>query len=134
MPESDLELLLRAAKEAGEIAQGFWRKDPKTWDKGVDDPVTEADLAVDTHLRDTLTAARPGYGWLSEETPDRTDRLSKEKVFVVDPIDGTRAFIDGQETWAHSIAIVTAGAATQGVVYLPVRKKLFAASKGQGAT
>ena len=133
MPENDLALLIEAARNAGDIALGHWQKDPKVWDKGTNDPVSEADLAVDRYLRDTLLAERPGYGWLSEETPDTADRLGTDRVFIVDPIDGTRAFIDGQETWAHSLALVDRGKVAAGVVYLPARGRLYAAERGKGA-
>jgi myo-inositol-1(or 4)-monophosphatase len=134
LPAADLALLTQAAREAGEIALGYWRGDPQVWDKGGNDPVSEADFAVDRHLRDRLLAARPGYGWLSEETPDTADRLDRERLFIVDPIDGTRAYVDGQETWAHSLAVAEAGEVTAGVVFLPAMKRLYAAARGQGAT
>lgn len=135
MPAADTALLAEAARAAGEIARGFFRRDPKRWDKpDAQGPVTEADLAVDEMLRDRLTAARPGYGWLSEETPDHTDRLDSETLFIVDPIDGTRAFIEGDPTWAHSLAVVTGGRVTAAVVYLPMHDRLYAATAGQGAT
>lgn len=133
MPAADLALLVTAAREAGEIALGHWRRDPEVWDKGGNDPVSEADFAVDRHLRERLLAARPGYGWLSEETPDSADRLGCERVFIVDPIDGTRAFVEGQETWAHSLAITEAGEVTAGVVFLPAKNRLYAAALGEGA-
>lgn len=134
MPAPDLALLVEAAHEAGEIALGHWRRDPQVWDKGVNDPVTEADFAVDRHLRERLLAARPDYGWLSEETPDTGDRLACDRIFVVDPIDGTRAFVEGQETWAHSLAVVENGRVTAGVVFLPALSHLYAAAEGAGAT
>lgn len=113
---------------------GYWRTDPEVWDKGGNDPVSEADLAVDRHLKDALLAARPEYGWLSEETPDSDDRLDRDRLFIVDPIDGTRAFVDGQETWAHSLAVAERGQVTAGVVFLPAKNRLYAAAIGQGAT
>lgn len=135
MPENDLALLINAAQAAGDVARQFTGPTAKAWDK--DDgagPVTEADLAVNTLLHDKLQAARPDYGWLSEETEDTDDRLSCDTVFVVDPIDGTRSFIEGSNTWAHSLAIAHKGEVIAGVVYLPMRDKLYAAAKGQGAT
>lgn len=134
MPESDAALLTNAAREAGEIACRFWRSDPKTWDKSDSSPVTEADFAVDAHLRQMLTAARPDYGWMSEETEDDDARLNTDRLFIVDPIDGTRAFIAGEAIWAHSLAVVDRGVVTAAVVFLPVRDRLFAATLGQGAT
>lgn len=134
MPGSDLSLLKTCALEAGRIARGFWREDPQVWDKGGDDPVSEADFAVDTYLRETLLAARPDYGWVSEETVDDPSRLEKRSVFIVDPIDGTRAFVAGQKTWAHSIAVSTDGEITAACVFLPVSERMYLAEAGQGAT
>ncbi|RYI00936.1 MAG: 3'(2'),5'-bisphosphate nucleotidase CysQ, partial [Acetobacteraceae bacterium] len=91
-------------------------------------PVTEADLAVNDMLKAKLMAARPEYGWLSEETPDNTDRLAVDTVFIVDPIDGTRAFVAGEETWAHSLAVAHRGRVTAGVVYLPALDRIYTAS------
>lgn len=134
MPESDLELLVTAAEAAADVARRFWRNDPKVWDKGAGEgPVTEADYAVDSLLKDMLARARPEYGWLSEETDDDPRRLHTRNVFIIDPIDGTRAFIAGNRTWAHSLAIAKEGQVTAAVVYLPMREKLYTAKKGDGA-
>lgn len=135
MPATDLPLLVDAARAAGKIATGFAGGQAQKWDKpdGAG-PVTEADLAVNDMLEQQLTAARPGYGWLSEETEDSPARLSRDRVFIVDPIDGTRSFVDGARTWAHSLAVADHGEITAAVVYLPLRNLMFAAAKGQGAT
>ncbi len=135
MPATDLPLLIDAALEAGKIATRFTGGSARRWDKpdGAG-PVTEADLAVNAMLEHNLPAARPDYGWLSEETEDSQDRLSKSRVFIIDPIDGTRSFAEGSRTWAHSLAIVDEGEVTAAVIYLPVRDLLYAAAKGQGAT
>ena len=134
MPESDLELLTSVAIKAGDIAGRYWKENPKTWDKpdGAG-PVTEADLAVDEMLRETLLAARPDYGWLSEETEDGPARLSSKRQFIIDPIDGTRAFIDGGRSWSHSLAVVEDGKTLAGVVFLPMKDKLYTAKLGHGA-
>ena len=95
--------------------------------------MTEADLAVDEYLASVLPLARPGYGWLSEESEDSDQRLDRNRVFIVDPIDGTRSFASGANTWAHSLAVAQAGQITAAVVYLPLRKKLYTAALGQGA-
>ncbi|GAB5436061.1 inositol monophosphatase family protein [Falsiruegeria mediterranea] len=135
MPGTDLSLLIDAALKAGDIATRYSGKEAKRWEKpdGAG-PVTEADLAVNEMLEATLPAARPGYGWLSEETEDTTDRLTRSHVFVIDPIDGTRSFAQGSRTWAHSLAVCEDGIATAAVVYLPQRDMLFAAASGEGAT
>lgn len=130
-PDQDLALLVDAARAAGEIAKRFWRRDPEVWEKDAGaGPVTEADLAVNAMLEAELQAARPDYGWLSEESPDDTARLAAEHVFIVDPIDGTRAFIDGQDSFAHSLAVARDGVVTAGVVYLPLRDLLYTATIG----
>lgn len=135
MPETDLELLIRAARAAGEIACGFSGKTARRWDKSDGaGPVTEADLAVNELLESELRAARPDYGWLSEETEDGPARLEREHVFIVDPIDGTRSFIEGSRTWAHALAVARDGVVTAAVVYLPMRNKLYAAAVGEGAS
>lgn len=135
MPGRDLDLLTDAAREAGRIALRFWRKDPKVWDKGGEHgPVTEADLAVNDMLKARLLEARPGYGWLSEETPDDPARLSCETVFIIDPIDGTRAFVAGEETFAHSLAVAHRGRVVAGVVYLPALDRLYAAGEAIAPT
>ncbi len=134
MPGNDLALLEETAREAGDIATGFWRDDPQVWDKGGDDPVSEADFAVDTHLKQRLLAARPDYGWVSEETEDDPARLSAERVFIVDPIDGTRSFVAGEKTWAHSLAVAERGKVIAACVFLPVREKMYLAEIGGGAT
>jgi myo-inositol-1(or 4)-monophosphatase len=135
LPARDLDLLLAAALKAGEVASGYFRTSMQVRDKGGGQgPVSEADLAVDTLLRETLLAARPDYGWLSEETEDGAARLSKGRVFIVDPIDGTRSFVDGNPTFAHSLAVAEDGEVTAAVVHLPEMGLTYAARKGAGAT
>jgi myo-inositol-1(or 4)-monophosphatase len=122
--------LVTAAQEAGKIARGFFKSDAQVWEKSDNaGPVTEADLAVNQMLERTLPAARPDYGWLSEETEDDTSRRNKSRVFVIDPIDGTRAFIAGSDAWAHSLAVVEDGRPVAAVVYLPMLDKMYTASR-----
>jgi myo-inositol-1(or 4)-monophosphatase len=134
LPGDDLSLLLAAAEHAGRIALRYWRRAPEAWNKHDDSPVTEADMAVNRMLQADLTAARPGYGWLSEETPDSAARLSCERVFVVDPIDGTRAFIAGETAFSHALAVVENGVPVAGVVHLPAQGVTYAAAAGRPAT
>lgn len=134
MQGPDLSLLSDVAIEAGRIAMRFFRQNPEVWDKGGQHgPVSEADLAVNEFLKTHLQASRPNYGWLSEETPDSADRLSHDRVFIVDPIDGTRAFIAGEDNFAISIAIAEAGVVTAGAVYLPAKGRLYSAETGAPA-
>lgn len=135
MPAHDLPLLIDAARMAGRVATSFTGATAQRWDKPEGaGPVTEADLAVNEILSSTLRLARPDYGWLSEESEDNQQRLNKERVFIIDPIDGTRSFVEGSDTWSHSIAVAENGVITAAVVFLPVLDKLYAAALGQGAT
>ncbi len=135
MPGNDLALLIEAAHEAGRIATAFVGGPLDMQDKpGGAGPVTAADLAVNAMLVEQLRAARPDYGWLSEETEDNAARLGAERVFIVDPIDGTRCFIEGNHDWAHSLAVVERGVVIAAAIYLPMRDKLYAAAAGHGAT
>ena len=130
----DLKNLKIAALQAGNIALGYFEKNYKTWDKESGaGPVTEADLEVDNFLKNFLSDCEPDYGWLSEETEDSSTRLTKTKVFIVDPIDGTRSFIAGDETWAHSLAVVEHGIPIAAVIYLPKMDLLYTAEAGKGA-
>lgn len=133
-PEADRALLVDAALRAGDIARQFFGNDPAVYDKGDEGPVTEADLAIDAMLHEVLRAARPDYGWLSEETEDGAARLDAEHVFICDPIDGTRAFIEGGKSFSHSLAVARNGVVTAAAVFLPMRDKMYAASLGGGAT
>ncbi|MEC7668731.1 MAG: inositol monophosphatase family protein, partial [Pseudomonadota bacterium] len=101
MPENDLELLIRASRAAAETSLGFvgGPLDVREKDDG-QGPVTAADLAVNEVLEDILRSARPDYGWLSEESAEDPNRLTSEYCFIVDPIDGTRSFINGEKTWS----------------------------------
>lgn len=129
----DLDLLLQATAEAGLIAMRYFRQAPEVWMKGGTSPVSEADYAADKYLRETLLAARPGYGWLSEETVDRLPAAG-ERSFIVDPIDGTRGFLEGNPQWCVSAAVVERGRAVAGVLECPATGERFAAVRGAGAT
>ena len=131
----DRALLAEAARAAGEIARRHFKRNPETWDKGDGQgPVTEADLEVDAMLHRDLMAARPDYGWLSEETADGPERLSRRRVFVIDPIDGTRAFMEGSANFSHSLAVVEDGVPLAAAIYLPVKNRLYLAARGGGVT
>jgi len=104
--EEDLKLISGLAREAGQIALKFFGKSPKTWLKEGDSPVSEADFAADAFLKEKLLAARPHYGWISEETADERAPAEYQRYFVVDPIDGTRGFLSGNPEWCVSVAVV----------------------------
>lgn len=127
-PEADLTLLSDTLREAGKLALRYWRHKPKFYDKPGDaGPVSEADLAVNDLLLAKLRAARPEYGWLSEETADTPERLARDDCFIIDPIDGTRSFIQGEDTFAIAAGICHRGRMTAGAVYLPALERLYTA-------
>jgi myo-inositol-1(or 4)-monophosphatase len=132
-PAADLELLRSAAVTAGIIATGYFRREIRNWTKEFGSPVTEADIVLDKFLHSALTTARPDYGWLSEETTDDSARLGNSRIFVVDPIDGTRGFIKGEDAWAVSLAVIEDGVSIAGVIYAPARDEMYEASAGGGA-
>ncbi len=130
----DLDLLLGIVRQAGLIAKrAFETNDSKVWDKEKNHPVTDADIEVNDFLEKKLRGARPNYGWLSEETKDDNSRHACPRSFVVDPIDGTRAFIDRTPNFTVSVAIIEKGRSIAGVVYNPLKDQLYSASLGGGA-
>lgn len=130
----DLALIVAAAHAAGALARDLRHRGLEVEYKADKSPVTNADLATDRLLTEALRTARPDYGWLSEETADATDRLDRRRIFVVDPIDGTRSFLNDKPWWSVSIAVVEDGLAVAGVVYAPEFEETYAATAGQGAT
>ena len=133
MPD-ELATAIDAAQEAGRILRDYFEADYEIHDKGFRNPVTTADYASNAYLEERLRGEFPGYGWLSEETEDTTERLSFERLWVVDPLDGTKEFIEGVGQFVVSIGLVERGAPILGVLYNPVTEELFAASAGQGTT
>ncbi len=129
--KDDLELIRDGARQAAEIAHDFFGRSPEVWWKNEGrSPVSAADFAANDRLQSLLLKARPNYGWLSEETDDDAARLSVETLFVVDPIDGTRAFINGEKTWCVSVAVVHRGSPVAGVLAAPALAEEFCAVAG----
>ncbi len=130
----DMASLRDAAREAGWLALDYKRRgQTEAWEKSPGHPVTEADLAVNTLLARRLGAARPDYGWLSEETIDDRINRAAPRVWVVDPIDGTRAYMRGDPWWCVGLAVVERGAVLAGVIYAPQFDLLYEARRGGGA-
>jgi myo-inositol-1(or 4)-monophosphatase len=125
--------LAAVVREAGALALQTFRGQLKSWIKGKSSPVSEADLAVDALLRERLLTILDA-GWLSEETEDDPARLQRTDVWVVDPIDGTRAYLAGLPDWAISVALVNAGRPVVAALYAPVTDELFLSIAGTGAT
>ena len=132
--QSDLALIADAAKQAGAVALGFFNNSPEVWWKNEErSPVSAADFAANEKLETILRRARPNYGWLSEETDDDAGRLEHETLFIVDPIDGTRAFLAGKNLWCVSVGIVHRGRPVAGVLYAPALDELYEAVEGGSA-
>lgn len=129
----DHALLQDAVREAGPVALHYFHGEVKSWDKTPGDPVSEADHAIDALLCERLMAARPDYGWLSEETDDNPARLNCQRVWVVDPIDGTRAFLRDEPEFTIAAALVEHGHPVAGVVFNPATNEFFEAFAGGGA-
>ncbi len=129
----DLALLKDVAREAGQLALDMMREGARAWDKSPGNPVTEADLAVNELIAKRLRSARPEYGWLSEETKDNPADRSQRHVWVVDPIDGTKAFVKGDTGFCVAIARLDAGSPAAGVLYNPNFDELLHARRHGGA-
>lgn len=129
----DRERLTAAVREAGALARKSWGGEFRSWTKHGDSPVSEVDIAVNDLLKDRLTDG-DGTGWLSEESENDPARMDSRRVWVVDPIDGTRAFIAGREDWSVSVALVEDGRPVVAAVYAPVTEEFFLAVLGDGAT
>ena len=139
MPGSDLAALRGSLepvmREAGELARVTSRGEFRRWTKGDDNsPVSEGDIAVNNLLRTRLSALAPAAGWLSEETEDSLAGRAMATAWIVDPIDGTRAYITGRPDWTISVALVEDGRPVLAALYAPVTDEMFLAVRGQGAT
>ena len=138
MPEhealaDDLALLEDAVRAAGDLALAHFRDRSAGWFKSDGTPVSDADLAVNRLLADRLLAARPAYGWLSEETLDDVASRRAERTFIVDPIDGTRAFLSGTEEWCIGVAILFHGRPVAAAILQPTTGTLYSAAAAMGA-
>ncbi|WP_374274282.1 3'(2'),5'-bisphosphate nucleotidase CysQ [Brevundimonas sp.] len=129
----DLALLRAAAAEAGALALSERAAGLRIDSKPGGSPVTSADLKVDALLRDRLLSARPDYGWLSEETADAPERLTRRRIFVVDPIDGTVAFMKNRPWWCVPIAVIDGDRPVAAVIHAPALNETFEATLGGGA-
>jgi myo-inositol-1(or 4)-monophosphatase len=128
---NELALVMR---EAGAAALAAFGNPVKTWVKENSSPVSEVDVAVNQLLQERLAAIAPDAGWLSEETEDDPARLAAPRVWIVDPIDGTRSFIAGRPDWAISVALVEARRPIVAALHAPVSAEFFLAVAGAGAT
>lgn len=134
MPDTLIDAIGGVAAEVGAMVHGRWDEEFQRWEKEPGHPVCEVDLEADRLLRERLRALDPEAGWLSEETADSAERLMEVRVWVVDPIDGTRDYLRGRPGWAVSIALVEGGRVIAGVLDAPARGEHWRAALGQGAT
>jgi myo-inositol-1(or 4)-monophosphatase len=128
-----LERVASIAEEAGRIAAGRCGTDYRTWEKLPGHPVCDVDLAVDAFLQEQLGALDPEAGWLSEETLDDSDRIERRRLWVVDPIDGTRDYLRNRPGWCVSVALVEDRVPVLGVLSAPQRGELWTAARGRGS-
>jgi myo-inositol-1(or 4)-monophosphatase len=129
----DVLLLTDTVREAGALALSLFRTELKNWTKGTSSPVSEADIAVNDLIAARLRSATPNYGWLSEESADDQERLHKQRVWIVDPIDGTRGYLAGREDWCVSVALVEDSRPLLAAVFAPASDEFFFAERGRGA-
>ena len=135
-PTEERTALIEAAREAGRaILPLFGGRNLDVWKKSDSSPVTTADLRSNEVLREALLSGpRRDYGWLSEESADDRSRLERDRTLIVDPIDGTRAFLRGDDQFTVCLAVVESGRPLASVIYAPARDELYAAAAGHGAT
>jgi myo-inositol-1(or 4)-monophosphatase len=128
------EVAVQAARGAGAILRRHYEGVVEAREKGRDNPVTAADLESNTHIHETIAGAFPDDGWLSEETADSSERLGRRRVWVVDPLDGTKEFIQHIPEFCVCIALTEDGYPVVAVEYNPAADRLYVAVRGQGTT
>jgi myo-inositol-1(or 4)-monophosphatase len=136
-PETKAELkaaVEATVREAGALAARTFQTSVRTWNKHGGSPVSDADIAVDNFLRERLKSLAPDCGWLSEESEDDLARLHAPRIWIVDPIDGTRAYLSGRTDWSISVALVENGRPVIGAIFAPMLDALYLAAAGEGTT
>ena len=129
----ELKVALQAAESAGKVIMKYYRNSYEVKDKSPNNPVTTADLEANQEIYEILMGNFPDDGWLSEETKDSSDRLTKSRVWIIDPIDGTKEFIEGLSQFAVSIALVEDGNPIVVILHNPATSEVFSAVSGEGA-
>jgi myo-inositol-1(or 4)-monophosphatase len=129
----EVEIAEKAVREAGSIIMRWYGSDYRVEEKSKGNPVTTADLEANAAIRKTIRERFPDDGWLSEEDKDNSTRLRSSRVWVVDPIDGTKEFIEGVPQFAVSVGFVVDGVPALGIVYNPAQGEFYRAVRGRGA-
>ena len=130
---SEHNLVKESILKAGKLALKWFKKDPEQWKKNDGSLVSKADIEINDLLNKLLKNKNPEFGWLSEENEDDKSRLNKKITFVVDPLDGTKAFLEGKKEFSISIAIVKNGLPISGIVFSPSTGEIFEAEKNKGS-
>jgi myo-inositol-1(or 4)-monophosphatase len=131
--EADRALLEEAARACGPLLRGAFQTEVTVWSKDDSSPVTDIDLALDEQLHKALRGARPHYGWVSEESEEHDPGVENQRTFIVDPLDGTRAFIRGLPEFCVALAVEEGRHTVAGAIYNPITDELFSAHRGGGA-
>lgn len=134
MLQRELDVAIAAARAAGSVIRDAFETPCTVHDKGAGDPVTAVDIAANAAIHRLVTAAFPADAWFSEETSDSGHRLAQPRVWIVDPLDGTKEFIDHVPEFAVCVALVEGGEPVVGVSYEPIGDRLYAARRGGGTT
>lgn len=134
MPETLLDAVSAVTREVGAMVHARWKGEFRRWEKVPGHPVCDVDIEADAMLSERLAKIDPEAGWLSEETVDSAERLLRTRIWLVDPIDGTRDFLRGRDGWAVSVALVEGGRPLIGVLDAPARGQHWRAQAGYGAT
>ena len=130
---SEHNLVKESILEAGKLALKWFKKDPEQWKKDDGSLVSKADIEINDLLNKLLKNKNPEFGWLSEENEDDKSRLNKKITFVVDPLDGTKAFLEGKKEFSISVAIIKNGLPISGIVFSPSTGEMFEAEKNKGS-
>ena len=130
---SEHNLVKESIVEAGKLALKWFKNDPEQWEKDDGSLVSKADIEINDLLNKLLKNKNPEFGWLSEENEDDKSRLNKKITFVVDPLDGTKAFLEGKKEFSISVAIVKNGLPISGIVFSPSTDEMFEAEKNKGS-
>ena len=128
-----MEVALEACIAAGKAVMPYFNgAQYQVREKSHDNPVTSADLEADRIMKEVILREFRGDFWLSEEQADTPDRIGKSRVWIVDPIDGTKEFIENVPEFSLSVGFVVDGTPAAAVVFNPARNEMFSASRGEG--